>query len=53
MENGIVIDVSDEDVDFIDFFNDLFDGFEEVSESEDEEYLDFDDEWGRVIKKEC
>ena len=44
MENGIVIDVSEEDVDFIDFFNDLFDGFEEVSESEDEEYLDFDDE---------
>ena len=37
-------DVSEEDMDFIDFFNDLFDGFEKVSESEDEEYLDFDDE---------
>lgn len=43
MENGLIIDAT-EDEDFIDFFNYLFGEFEEVSESEDEEYIDFDDE---------
>lgn len=42
MESGVIIDVVEEDEKFIDFFNDIFGEFEEDSESEDEEYLDFD-----------